>query len=147
LLEGVFGIKRLLYKRVTEYSLYQSPEIYQRLAGQPFEFLVDCADRLTKRLEAELNEPLAATDLLIDAPPPHREIEFNVEIFFPKEDVYRPLHEVSPVVETLANRQFDDYVKRVRIFANPHCAKKIAAVSNFDEILNGVIDETADESD
>ncbi|MBT4863982.1 MAG: HD domain-containing protein [Planctomycetaceae bacterium] len=147
LLEGVFGIKRLLYKRVTEYSLYQSPETYQRLAGRPFEFLVECADRLAKRLGAELNEPLAATDLLIDAPPPHREVEFNVEIFFPKEDVYRPLHEVSPVVEALAQRQFDDYVKRVRIFANPSCAKKIADVSNFDEILNRVIDETADDSD
>jgi HD superfamily phosphohydrolase len=147
LLEGVFGTKRVLYKRVTEYSLYQSPEIYGRLAGRPFAFLIDCSNRLAEQLGTELNEPLATTDLLIDAPPPHREVEFNVEIFFPKEDVYRPLHEVSPVVETLAQKQFDDYVKRVRIFAHPRCAKKIVGVSNFDEILDRVIDEVVGDSD
>jgi HD superfamily phosphohydrolase len=147
LLDGVFGTKRVLHKRVTEYSLYQSPEIYRRLAGRPFAFLVACANRLAERLGTELNESLVATDLLIDAPPPHREIEFNVEIFFPKEDVYRPLHDVSPVVKTLAREQFDDYVKRVRIFAHPRCAKQIAGISNFDEILNRVIDDTPGDSD
>ncbi len=55
-------------------------------------------------------------EVLIDAPPPHREIEFAVEVYFPKRDEYRPLREVSPVVDALARTQFDDYVKRVRIF-------------------------------
>ena len=141
------GTTRGVNTRVTEYSGYQSPEIYRRLAGRPFAFLVACAKRLAERLGTELNESLVATDLLIDAPPPHREIEFNVEIFFPKEDVYRPLHDVSPVVKTLAREQFDDYVKRVRIFAHPRCAKQIAGISNFDEILNRVIDDTPGDSD
>ena len=56
---------------------------------------------------------------LFDAPPVTREVQFNVEIFFPKEDRYRPLGEVSPVIRSLATEQFDDYVKRVRIFAHP----------------------------
>ena len=57
--------------------------------------------------------------MLFDAPPVRREVEFHVEVYFPKEDVYRTLAEVSPVVHTLAREQFDDYVKRVRIFVHP----------------------------
>ena len=57
--------------------------------------------------------------MLFDAPPVRREVEFHVEVFFPKEDVYRTLAEVSPAVHTLARQQFDDYVKRVRIFVHP----------------------------
>lgn len=142
LLEGVFGTKRVLYKRLTEFSLYQSPEVYERLAGQPIRFLVDCASRLTAQLSVELGEQLAATDLLIDAPPPHREVEFNVEIYYPKEETYRPLHEVSPVVEALARKQFDDYVKRVRIFVHPRHAARLSSLPGFAEKLSRAIDET-----
>jgi hypothetical protein len=55
-----------------------------------------------------------------------REIEFEIDVYFPKEDCYRSLGEVSPVVRTLARRQFDDYVKRVRIFVHPRCAEAMA---------------------
>ncbi len=146
LVEGVFGPKRILYKRVREYSLYQSPDIYKRLARRPYHFLVRCAEKLSARLASEPGIDLSTTDVLIDAPPSHREVEFNVDIFFPKEGVYRPLHEVSPVVEALARTQFDDSVKRVRVFVHPDHVARIAARSDCDEILLASIDEATDES-
>jgi uncharacterized protein len=142
LLEGIFGSNRRLYKRVAEFSLYQHPETYRQLARRPFSDLVICSNRLANRLGAALGEGLEPIDLLIDAPPQHREIEFEVEIYFPKEDVYRPLHQVSPVVETLARTQFDDYVKRVRVFARPRLAKRINESGAFDSCLAAALAET-----
>ncbi|MEX2288349.1 MAG: metal-dependent phosphohydrolase, partial [Planctomycetaceae bacterium] len=142
LVEGLFGSKRRLYKRVSEYSLYQSPEVYEKLARRPYEFLVRCAATLARRMQASCGEELAATDVLVDAPPPHREVEFAIDIYFPKENVYRPLEAVSPVVEALARTQFDDYVKRVRIFANPRCARRIAESPRLVDELHAAIDET-----
>lgn len=138
LIEGLFGSRRLLYKRVAEFSHYQSREIYDRLARRPYAFLVRCAAALSERLQSSTGEPPIPTDLLIDAPPPHREIEFAVDIYFPKEDVYRPLQAVSPVVEALARRQFDDYVKRVRVFAHPRLAPQPA---DLDSHLDRAIDD------
>ena len=66
-----------------------------------------------------LGRVVAPHELLFDAPPVAREVQFDVEIHFPKENRYRPLGEVSPVIRALATEQFDDYVKRVRIFAHP----------------------------
>lgn len=136
LLEGLFGSRREIYKRVTECSLYHNRDLYEKLARQPFPLLVECAARLAADLGAKLGEPLAATDILIDSPPRDREIEFDVDIYFAKERRYRPLHEVSPVVEALANTQFDDYVKRVRIFAHPRVASRLAALTDLAAVIN-----------
>jgi hypothetical protein len=140
LVEGLFGAKRKLYKRVAEYSLYQHPEIYNKLARQPYDHLVECSQRFADRMQFIANTEIGANDLLFDAPPPHREVEFNVDIYYPKEDVYRPLHKVSPVVEALARTQFDDYVKRVRIFAHPRIAPRIAEIRDLDKILLAALD-------
>jgi hypothetical protein len=78
-----------------------------------------------------LGEPLSPADVLIDAPPGNREVEFQVDIWFPKENRYRPLRDVSPVVRALAGTQFDDYVKRVRIYAHPRHARRLAAISDL----------------
>lgn len=126
LIEGVFGSKRRLYKRVAEFSFYQTPELYQPLARKPFDFLLATSIELADRLKAKTGADLSPMDVLIDAPPPNREVEFRVPIYFPKEDIYRPLHEVSPVVESLAQKQFDDYVKRVRVFINPDLVSTVA---------------------
>ncbi len=142
LVDGLFGPKRRLYKRLGEYSHYQSPELYERLAGQPFAFLVACANRLADRLSAKLNMPVTAQDVIIDAPPPHREVEFAVDIYDPKEDIYRPLKAVSPVVEALAQRQFDDFVKRVRVFASRTVANAITRLPQpVEAVLAAVIGE------
>ena len=53
---------------------------------------------------------------------------------------YRPLGDVSPVVRTLAREQFDDYVKRVRIFAHPRVAAALRGLTNFSELLTAAID-------
>jgi HD superfamily phosphohydrolase len=135
LMEGIFGPKRQLYKRVAEFSLYQGPDVYRRLARRPYPDLVRCASDLAERLSGAIGEHLGPTDVLIDAPPPHREIELNVDIYYAKERVYRPLHQVSPVVETLARTQFDDYVKRVRVFAHPRLARRIASCPSLDELI------------
>jgi uncharacterized protein len=144
LLDALFGAKRGLYKRVAEFSLYQVPETYRLLARRPYGYLVECAQTLAEQLSETLGERIEATEVLIDAPPPDREIEFNVDIYFPKEGVYRPLHTVSPVVEALARTQFDDYVKRVRVFAHPRIAARIAGSSAFVSCLATAISETAE---
>ncbi len=126
LVEGLFGSKRRLYKTVAEFSFYQTPELYQPLARKPFGHLLDVSNQLVDHLAAKTGRSLSATDVLIDAPPPNREVEFNVPIYFPNEDIYRPLHQVSPVVEALARTQFDDYVKRVRVFVHPDQVSSVA---------------------
>ncbi|RMG36876.1 MAG: HD domain-containing protein [Planctomycetota bacterium] len=135
LLEGVFGPRRRLYKRVAEYTQFQNREMYERLAGRPFEETVQCARRLIEGLSTHLRRPIGPTDVLIDAPPPHREVQFRVDVYYEKERRYRPLRTVSPVVEALATRQFDDYVKRVRVFATPELAESLRRCPAFDALL------------
>lgn len=115
LLDGLFGARRQLYKRVAQYSIVEQSEFYQKLAGKPYPWLCECAERWRKELK--LNGPL-----LIDAPPITREVEIRIDVHYPKDNRYVPLDVVSPVVRTLAREQFDDYVKRVRIFASPEDA-------------------------
>jgi uncharacterized protein len=139
LAEGIFGPKRALYKRVGEFSHYQSHEMYDRLARRPYDWLVRFAANLAERLSAALQRPVEATDVIIDAPPPHREIEFAVDIYFPKEDLYRPLKVVSPMIDALAYRQFDDYVKRVRIFAHPTIAGDLQSLPEFAAVVEACL--------
>ena len=135
LTEGVFGPKRRLFKRVVEFTHSLHPELYSQLAGQPYEFLVRVSRRLCESLSSTLGRTLSPVDILIDAPPPHREVEFNVAIFDPKENSYQPLNRVSPVVEALAKTQFDDFVKRVRVFADPKIAGALNELPTFREEL------------
>ena len=141
LLEGLFGPRRVLYKRVREFSFYQEPEMYQAVARRPYEFLIQCGDRLAERFSRDLGETLGPTDVLIDAPPPHREVEFRIEVYFAKEDAYRPLHAVSPVIDALARTQFDDYVKRVRLFVHPRWSSRLAERPLVVDHLRAVVEE------
>jgi HD superfamily phosphohydrolase len=131
LLEGIFGPRRRIYKRVLECMLHHHGDVYELLARRPFEFLARCAARIAAELGRELGEPLSPADVLIDAPPGNREVEFQIDLWFPKEGRYRPLHEVSPVVRALAGTQFDDYVKRVRIYAHPRYARRLGAIRDL----------------
>ncbi|MCY2965463.1 MAG: HD domain-containing protein, partial [Planctomycetota bacterium] len=140
LLEGVFGSRRRIYKRVLDATLHQNRELFDRLSRQPFEYLVRCATRFAEVLGPKLGRRLSPCDILIDAPPRHREVEFKVDIYFPKEQAYRPLQEVSPVVRALAGTQFDDYVKRVRLFAPPEIAREVAQLPDLVETLVRAMD-------
>ena len=135
LIEGLFGKSRVLYKRIVQYHYFDDPEIYGQLAGRSYEWLVKCCCVLCDELSRVLGEQIAHHELLLDAPPKHREIEFHVDVCFPKEQVYRPLSEVSPVVRALAQEQFDHYVKRVRLFGAPHVAPKVRGLAHLRDLI------------
>ncbi len=135
LFEGVFGPKRQLHKRVIEFSLHDQPELYRRLASRPFADLVSLTDRLRDVVSRRFGLLVGTADLLIDGPPVHKEVEFAVEIYHAKAKRYLPFDEVSPVVATLARTQFDDFVKRVRVFAAPDLALNLQDYARFLECL------------
>ncbi|QDU81287.1 HD domain protein [Polystyrenella longa] len=139
LLEGIFGNRRSIYKRVGEYSLVQSAELYQQLSGKRHDYLEQVVRKLAEVLTSRAGVEFDPFDLLIDAPPADREVEFKVQIYYAKEDVYRYLHDVSPVIESLAQRQFDDYVKRVRIFVNPHKRSHVPDQPELTQILLDIV--------
>jgi HD superfamily phosphohydrolase len=139
LLDGVLGRSRQLYKRLSQYSYFQNREIYEQLARRPYPWLAACGDELANTMSRRLGRRVPPHHILVDAPPVGREVEFNIDVFFPKEDCYRPLGEISPVVNTLARRQFDDYVKRVRIFAHPSLAHDALNLGDLADLLRGAI--------
>lgn len=126
LLDGLFGEARVLYKRVGQYSLYQQRDVYQLLARRPYPWLCDLSAEVARRLSHATSHEIAAEELLIDAPPAKLEVQFEIDVYYSKEQCYRPLRDVSPVVRTLAEQQFDDYVKRVRLFAHPRVAQELS---------------------
>ncbi|MDR3182963.1 MAG: HD domain-containing protein [Planctomycetaceae bacterium] len=109
LAEGLFGAKRVLYKRTAQFSILEEPQRYYELAGKPYPYLCAEADKLS----AKSGE---AFSVLIDAPPVQKEIEIKIDVYFPKRNCYVPLENISPVIRAMAKDQFDDYAKRVRIF-------------------------------
>ncbi len=140
LLDGLFGPSRRLYKRLSQYSFFEQPDLYSRLAGRPYPWLAACAEHFAGVASTALGRVVAPHEILFDAPPMHREVEFKVDIYYPKDDCYRPLSEVSPVVRSLAREQFDDYVKRVRIFCHPRLAAPLRKLSNVAELLLAAFD-------
>ena len=140
LLQGLFGPTRQLYKRLGQYSFIERRPLYRRLARQPYPWLVACAEQLASILSTALGAVVAPHEILLDAPPVHREVEMEVDICFRKEGRYRPLGEVSPVVCALAKEQFDDYVKRVRVFAHPRVAPQLQALDNLPDLLGEAVD-------
>jgi len=143
LLTGLFGAQRRLYKRLAQYSFFKCGELYERLARQPYARLTACAERFAESASRAIGQPVEPHEVLFDAPPRAREVQCNVEIFFPKEGVYRMLAEVSPVVRTLATEQFDDYVKRVRIFIHPRLSDRLRSLENLNEMVEQAAEDTA----
>lgn len=125
LIEGLFGASRRLHKRVLELTVSQHPVLYERLAGRCYVDLVEIMRHVTEQLAKETGQALRPTDVLIDAPPVHREVEFRIDIYHRKENTYRPLEAVSPVVAALARTQFDETVKKVRVFAASEIAPRL----------------------
>jgi HD superfamily phosphohydrolase len=131
LLDDLFGPHRRLYKRLAQYSYFEEPELYSRLARRPFGEQVHFAERVAASLAAALGRDVLPHEVLVDAPPAELEVDFDIEVFYPKVRVYRRLGDVSPVVRTLAKEQFDDYVKRVRIFVHPRIADEAAGLPDL----------------
>jgi HD superfamily phosphohydrolase len=139
LLDGLFGPSRRLYKRLAQFSFFQERGLYEQLARRPYPWLAQCAEHFAVVASTALGRRIAPHEVLFDAPPMKRETEFQVEIYFPKEQRYRPLSEVSPVVQTLTTGQFDDYVKRVRIFAHPRLAADLRSLPNLTELIQSAV--------
>ena len=140
LLDGLFGPERRLYKRFAQYSAFELPDQYYRLTRRPYNWLVVCAENLAELLQREWGMAVRAHEVLFDAPPLKLEVQFNVEIHFPKTSCFRPLPDVSPVVRTLAREQFDDYVKRVRVFVHPRLQSELARVRDRDALVREAVD-------
>ena len=134
LLLGLFGPERRLFKRVRQFSVLEEPALYPRLAGRPYFELREISERFATSLGVPGR-------LLVDAPPVDKEVEFKIDVFYPEENVYRPLATVSPVVRALAQEQFDDYVKRVRVFAAPEVASTLRLIPDFNARFARAVDE------
>jgi HD superfamily phosphohydrolase len=143
LLSGLFGTTRRLYKRLAEFSHFQQGEWYERIARQPYSWLVAAGETMAFTASKQIGRRIAPHEVLFDAPPVRREVEFHVQVYFPKENTYRTLAEVSPAVHTLATRQFDDYVKRVRIFVHPNLAADFAQLGSIQGLMNEVLKQMA----
>lgn len=130
LLSRLFGNERKLFKRLREFAAMEEPVLYEQIAGKSSEFVKNLSDKLASELGLETDE------LLIDSPPVDKEVEFKIDVFFPQEKKYRPLSEVSPVIQALAKEQFDKFVKKVRIFIAPERIDEIRErTQSFDELL------------
>ncbi len=84
LLDGLFGSTRRLYKRLAQYSFFQQQELYDQLARRPYAWLAACGEQFAAVASTALGCRVAPHEVLFDAPPVKREIEFEVEIFFAK---------------------------------------------------------------
>jgi HD superfamily phosphohydrolase len=135
LLDGLFGPTRRLYKRITQYSLFQEPQLYQKLARKPYPWLVRCSENFAGLASTALSRIVAPHEVLFDAPPVKLEVEFQIDVHFAKENCYRRLGDISPVVRTLAREQFDDYVKRVRVFASPRVVDDLRTLPRLPELI------------
>ncbi|MFH5803472.1 HD domain-containing protein [Alienimonas sp. DA493] len=109
-----------IYKRLAEFGPHEGAEVFRRLSGRPYAQLAAVAEALAVLLKRTANVPadLVPTDILLDAPPAHREVQFQVDVIG-ADGAARPLADVSPVTRTLAAEQFDDHVKRVRLYCHP----------------------------
>jgi hypothetical protein len=117
-------------------------DLYQRLARRPYPWLVACSEQFASLASTALGRVIAPHEILLDAPPITREVQFDIEVHFPKESRWRPLGEVSPVIRALATEQFDDYVKRVRIFAHPRIVADLQRLDNLSQLLDEAIKRT-----
>ncbi|QDT68331.1 HD domain protein [Planctomycetes bacterium MalM25] len=140
LLSGLFGPTRRLYKRLTQYSLFESPELYGRLARRPYPWLVRCSEELAAGMSRALSRVVAPHEVVFDAPPTELEVEFDVEVRDTRAGVSRRLGEISPMVKTLAREQFDDYVKRVRVFVHPRLAADARGLRGLQDLIHEAID-------
>lgn len=133
---GLFGSKRALYKQVGQYSTFEHPEVYRRYTRRPYAELVRLATLFADALSAKTGQKIHPHEVILDAPPVEREVEFVVDIFYAKSGAYYPFSQVSPVVRALAVEQFDDIVKRVRLFLPPRCVRILSAQNiSFERVL------------
>lgn len=139
LCEGLFGAKRRIHKRLREYSLNQRDDLYRSLRQMSFPQLVECSNQLANRLRSQTGMQIQDSEVLIDAPPVHREVEFRVDIFDPAIQRYSPLRQISPIVASMSDTSFDDCVKRVRVCVSDRLKSEALAPQWVDQALADIV--------
>jgi HD superfamily phosphohydrolase len=140
LASGLFGPERRLVKRVATFDALHQPAIHRALAGRSYAATADTSARLADGLSLRVGTRIDPHTLLIDAPPAEREVEFRLQVRERPatghgERSWRPLADLSPVVRSLAHEQFDNLVKRVRIFAPGDVAKRLTALPDLAQLV------------
>jgi len=138
LVDGLFGPTRRLFKRAASFDAIREPEIHRRLAGRSYADTVAVSARLAETLSRRVGRRLAAEEVLVDAPPAEREVEFRIQVRERSGGgavAWRRLEDLSPVVRSLAREQFDDLVKRVRIFMAADASAVVAADPELPQLV------------
>ena len=140
---GLFGPTRQLYKRLAQYSFFEQPRALPAAGPAAVSLAGGLSPSSSPRWPARRWAASWRRTRSCSTPRRSRaKCRFDVEIHFPKEDRYRPLGEVSPVVRTLATRA----VRRLRE-AGPHLRPsppggRPAALTNLPELLDEAIRRT-----
>ncbi len=113
--------------------------MYLRMARRPYAELIGFAERIAAMLGSALGMAVAPHEVLVDAPPTQLEVAFDIDVHFTKQNTFRRLGDISPVVRTLAQEQFDKYVKQVRIFIHPRIVDASRSLPNLAEELSRTI--------
>jgi hypothetical protein len=117
----------------------QRGDLHRQLARRPYPWLVLCADELARLLARQAGLPIRPGDVLIDAPPVKLEVDINVTVVG-RDGSVRALADVSPVADALARQQFDDHVKRVRVFVRPEFREALLPLMSDDAYLQRAIE-------
>jgi HD superfamily phosphohydrolase len=138
--EGLFGPRRKLFKRIAAFDAKTHPVLHNTLAGLSYKNLVHVSNGFVQRLAKKTGTIIKPNDILIDAPPREREIEFNLQVccrgqLNERELHWRSLEEMSPVTQSLAQLQFDHLVKQVRIFGSDEAVSAIQHATGLEDIL------------
>ena len=141
LVAGLFGPRRQLHKRVAMFDPLHHASVHAALAGRRYTDLVAISHRLAELASARTGHTIDPDTLLIDAPPAEREIEFRLQVrertAGPESSRWQwtPLADRSPIVRSLAQEQFDDVVKRVRIFAPADQVATLSTCPDLEELV------------
>ncbi len=133
-IDGLFGPQRQLYKRVAQFDFLNHPEEHRALARKPYTEIVQLSAKLAEHIQNKTGTAVSPHDVLIDAPPIKLEVQFQLDVR-QQDGSYRTLGELSPVVHALATKQFDDIVKRVRIFVRPELRDQVASIDFASVVL------------
>ena len=145
---GLFGDRRALYKKVVQFNAIDTSEVHQKLARRPYWWLAAASRRLSEKLSSKAGCTIDPLDILIDAPPVKLEVDINMDVVRKDGSTHR-LGDVSPVAQALAERQFDDQVKRVRLFVHPDKRDRLQSLfvndSDWESCLITLVQEMDDQ--
>jgi HD superfamily phosphohydrolase len=127
ILNSLFGVRRSLYKRAANFSFVENEGLYRKLAHSSYKDTVQMGGQLAEGISDLIGTSVNADEILIDAPPVKLEVQFDIDVHDVKSNSWKTLGEASPVIHTLAKKQFDDYVKRVRVFVAPRLTNRFSS--------------------